>query len=1423
MKQTNFQSIVHCASCIVHSALNSALCIQHSALRLALLFVLILGVGNAWGGTATIATNDLPTSYSTGDKTVNEITYYESNVANYGNGMQFKSTFGYIYNKTELPNITNIELTTQSGKTGSFNITVGSSQNPSTNSKTITNGKSYSDVPANCGYFKVTSSGTAYIASIIVTYGSTEKYTVTYHVAATSSSVKDVVSGTTVSSALSGVTTTSCSAESDTFVGWSTAAIDGSTDEKPSTLLEATAKVTSDMEVWAVWAKAESSAPVQKTTTLNLKQSSAPTSPWTDTNTGAVWTFSGLTFSNSNSAGMPNGSWAQVVFPSNSTAVTMTENGAGNSWSTNNITLSLYAGDKSTAVQTFNDKGKSYTFTNSDNAEGKYKLSSVTKSSKVAYVGSIVYVFTVGGTTYSKYITSCTASSKTTISYNKNTTVEVTGTLPASVEQTNGEDYTVSTSTLSRTGYNFVGWNTDKTSSTAISTIAGSNIIGTPITLYAIWQEYTITGIALNTDAAQKEFYKGATFNHDNVVVTASYSDAADADVSSLAEFSSPDMSTVGEKTVTVTYRGQEASYKINVKSIANTQETAYTVAQAKELIDAGNDLDSKVYVKGTVSQIVTAWNSYYGNITYNISADGKTTGQQLQLYRCTTNGAEVGAEVIAYGNLYKSGSTYELNSGNELVYVLHPAPQVSIADITVDLGDPINPQITGADGFAVSYESNNTDAVKVNAQGQLETVAAGEATITATFTKDSYKPATATFKVTVKQAYTITATLIGATADGENATKVYATDEEVTLKYSLNSHYLWDGATLVVKMGETTLVNDDDYSWSPEKSPAELWIAPNDGFNGNISITLTAVAETAHKITFYNNGSTEGLTPTEGLYSGDAYGTLPVLEASAACHPTYKAFIGWTTNPISGSQATAPTLAKSTDVIDKKDVNLYAVWAQANESVQTTYNKVTDLSTLVAGDKVVFVGTNSSNATYAMKAYDGTSNNVSSVSVTITNNTISDIGQACAYTLGGTTGSWTLFDGTYYLYAASSSKNYLKGQTSIDANAKWSFTMQDDGVYILSNTTENRGWMKFNYNSGSTIFACYATDATISNSCIPTIYRKPGTTYSNYYTNCSSDPTYTLTVNQPAAGGSIGASQEVAYAETAITLTKNVAAGYNFGEWKFTKTEGGEEVEPDDLTFIDDEFLMPAYNLDVYGTFVANQYTITYIVDGQLYAEEETECGSTIVPLDYPTKTSYQFSGWTGYPEDMLMPAHDLTVSGSFIPNSYTLNYYIEGALYVSEQYDFGSKIQVIDNPQREGHTFNGWSGLPADMVMPAHDVDVYGTFSVNSYLLTYMVDGTVYSAEIKQFGSAIELLDYPVRDGYDFSGWTGYPEDLLMPAYDLVISGNFTLGLDAILQDSSQTLFVYDLFGRLVSTTGVFGLPKGIYIIKGQKVMLR
>ena len=78
---------------------------------------------------------------------------------------------------------------------------------------------------------------------------------------------------------------------------------------------------------------------------------------------------------------------------------------------------------------------------------------------------------------------------------------------------------------------------------------------------------------------------------------------------------------------------------------------------------------------------------------------------------------------------------------------------------------------------------------------------------------------------------------------------------------------------------------------------------------------------------------------------------------------------------------------------------------------------------------------------------------------------------------------------------------------------------------------------------------------------------------------------------------------------------------------------------------------------------------------------------------------------------------------------------------------------------PEKEGYTFSGWEGLPE--VMPAKDVTVSGSFTVNSYKLTYVVDGEVYLEETVSYGSKILCgMPAPEKEGYTSAAGRACPK---------------------------------------------------------------
>ena len=154
----------------------------------------------------------------------------------------------------------------------------------------------------------------------------------------------------------------------------------------------------------------------------------------------------------------------------------------------------------------------------------------------------------------------------------------------------------------------------------------------------------------------------------------------------------------------------------------------------------------------------------------------------------------------------------------------------------------------------------------------------------------------------------------------------------------------------------------------------------------------------------------------------------------------------------------------------------------------------------------------------------------------------------------------------------------------------------------------------------------------------------------------------------------------------------------------------------------------------------------------------------------------------------------------------SYTLTYYVDGFIYKSFTIKEGETITPEPNPEKEGYTFSGWKGLPE--TMPAHDVTVNGTFSVNSYTLTYMIDEVVYKQVAYEYGATIKPEPQPEGDYVSFE-WVGVPET--MPAHDVTVTAVYETGIAEIMMMAQQgQVRIYSPNGKLLSK-----LQKGLNIV--------
>lgn len=222
----------------------------------------------------------------------------------------------------------------------------------------------------------------------------------------------------------------------------------------------------------------------------------------------------------------------------------------------------------------------------------------------------------------------------------------------------------------------------------------------------------------------------------------------SDADVASISGETGSSITVRGESrgtaTITASFStADDVEVSVLVTDIQHdgTEANPFTVEEARDQLDLGTGLNG-VYVTGIVSEIVTAYNSQYGTISYNISKDGSTSSEQLQAYRgksydggnfTSANDIQVGATVVVTGNLVKFNTTYELGEGNQLVSYSMPGvldtprPHYSEGQITWDAVDhAVSYDISIDDGDAIH------NAVSPYNLGVLSSPAGHKVTVTA-------------------------------------------------------------------------------------------------------------------------------------------------------------------------------------------------------------------------------------------------------------------------------------------------------------------------------------------------------------------------------------------------------------------------------------------------------------------------------------------------------------------------------------------------------------------------------------------------------------------------------------------------------------------------------------------------------------------
>ncbi len=245
-------------------------------------------------------------------------------------------------------------------------------------------------------------------------------------------------------------------------------------------------------------------------------------------------------------------------------------------------------------------------------------------------------------------------------------------------------------------------------------------------------------------------------------------------------------------------------------------------------------------------------------------------------------------------------------------------------------------------------------------------------------------------------------------------------------------------------------------------------------------------------------------------------------------------------------------------------------------------------------------------------------------------------------------------------------------------------------------------------------------------------------------------------------------------YTEITVPAGPGVA-GQDFTGWLGSD---GKTVQPGDKIRLTADVTYTAQYAD-------SIYTITYVFDGAPEsvkapdAKTDAKKGTTVTLSNDYSADGYTFTGWTvtegtgaSYDEAtgvLTVGTSNVTVTGNWIKNTYTINYYLDDAkkvLYASQPYSFGDAVKAPETPTTEtepaleaGTKFDKWLEDSTAALLPAEiDAATAATF-------TETADGQ-YSID---YVAAIADIEYVIKVYYNGLNkeLTGYDNNTVVDTF--------------------------------------------------------
>ena len=262
-------------------------------------------------------------------------------------------------------------------------------------------------------------------------------------------------------------------------------------------------------------------------------------------------------------------------------------------------------------------------------------------------------------------------------------------------------------------------------------------------------------------------------------------------------------------------------------------------------------------------------------------------------------------------------------------------------------------------------------------------------------------------------------------------------------------------GASATVLAGDALSKENYEFAgWNTKANGTGTAYNPGDSLVVEGDTTLYAQWNRTHYVVTYNPNGGTGDAFTEKVAVSDA--SSYVAAANTVFTNGSYDFDGWAT-----SKTGAVVYAVGDSVTLTDDLALYAHWDIP------TMTKIASNDGLYEGMSIII-----GNADGSMVAGAQSGNNCPAIASTglVPGAGFASLTLGIEDTVNGI--RYTFHNGTGYLYAASSSSNYLKVQTTLDNNGRWDIDLATSKVKATGTNSRNL----LRYNSSSKLFSCYET-----------------------------------------------------------------------------------------------------------------------------------------------------------------------------------------------------------------------------------------------------------------------------------------------------------------------------------------------------------